>query len=378
MMTIDTNFPGGNLRVFESRDDILNVAPDYRDSEGGWFYWAFRVTGAAGRTLHVHFRSPHVGARGPAISTDGRLSWRWTAEPFGNDFFQISIPQGCDEIYLAFAPLYTQENLDRFVATLPAGTFSREVLTLSRKGREVELLRFGAAPEKAKHHILATARHHCCEMIADYVLEGFMAYFASGQARDAQWLRDYVSLAVVPFADKDGVEDGDQGKNRIPHDHARDYGRNDPIYPETKAISALVRDAINAYGKLDLVMDVHCPWIRGNENEDIYMVGKDLPNDAVFRRKFGRLIEMNLPRGSLPYQQKNDIPFGVSWNTAKNYTKGATLPGWAGKLLGVKAAASFEIPYANAGGAVVSAESSRLFGQGLAKAVAGFLRKTAR
>lgn len=375
MLSIDSNFPGGNIKVFESRGDAFNVAPDLRDTNCSWFYWAFRVRGAAGRTLAFRFVSDNpVGVRGPAISTDGRRSWRWTTEAFDTTSFIVSIPRDCDEIYLALAPLYTQENWDRFIATLPADAIQPGFFTASRKGRPVEILHAGAAPEKTEYHAIFAARHHCCEMIADYTMEGIVSTVVSGDSPEAHWLRDNVSFSFIPFVDKDGVEDGDQGKNRIPHDHARDYDRDDPIYPETIATANLVRTMVKQYGKLDFVADLHCPWIRGDKNEFVYLVGKDLPGDAVFRRKFGRYVERSCPADAIPYYQKNDVPYGTSWNTAANYTQGATLPGWAGKLLGVKAVASFEIPYANASGAVVTADSARLLGVAIAKGLALYLK----
>ena len=379
MLSLDCKFPGGNILAYESHGDVLYVKPDPRDTEGTWFYWAFRVRGAAGRTLTFRFVSGHpVGVRGPAVSTDGRLTWRWVEDAFDKDAFTVSIPSGCEEAYFAFAPLYTQENWTRFLAALPTGSFQAGSFATSRKGRPVEILHLGAEPDKAPCHALLTARHHCCEMIADYTLEGFAATLAADASREASWLRENVSALIVPFADKDGVEDGDQGKNRLPHDHARDYGRDDPIYPETIAISKLVRTLIKRHGKLDFVADLHCPWIRGDCNETVYMVGKDLPGDALFRRRFGSLLERLNPPDALPYGTKNDIPYGVGWNTAANYTKGATLPGWAGKLLGVRAVASFEIPYANASGVPVTPDAARQLGVGIARALARFLGKGRR
>ena len=40
---------------------------------------------------------------------------------------------------------------------------------------------------------------------------------------DGYWFRRNVEVLAIPFMDKDGVEEGDQGKNRKPRDHNRDY-----------------------------------------------------------------------------------------------------------------------------------------------------------
>ena len=64
MIKIDSDFPGGNIVVERIEGDTLVLCPDMRDTAGSWFYWAFRIRGAAGRRLVVRF-SAHtpVGAK---------------------------------------------------------------------------------------------------------------------------------------------------------------------------------------------------------------------------------------------------------------------------------------------------------------------------
>ena len=66
-----------------------------------------------------------------------------------------------------------------------------------------------------------SCRHHCCESVAEYVLEGCLK-----EIEENADLCKKFTFYVLPFVDLDGVEDGDQGKNRAPHDHNRDYGEN--------------------------------------------------------------------------------------------------------------------------------------------------------
>jgi hypothetical protein len=51
----------------------------------------------------------------------------------------------------------------------------RGVLAVTARGREVETLRLGCLRAEPRHRVLLTARHHCCEMMASYVLEGVVA-----------------------------------------------------------------------------------------------------------------------------------------------------------------------------------------------------------
>ena len=48
---IDSDFPGGNIIVDSvSPDGIVTLQPDLRDTEGDWFYTAFRVRNAQGKS----------------------------------------------------------------------------------------------------------------------------------------------------------------------------------------------------------------------------------------------------------------------------------------------------------------------------------------
>ena len=60
---------------------------------------------------------------------------------------------------------------------------------------------------------------------------------------------------MVPFTDYDGAQAGDQGKNRAPHDHNRDYVEF--LYPETKAITEWI--GRHAGGKGFCAGNIHGP-----------------------------------------------------------------------------------------------------------------------
>ena len=73
-------------------------------------------------------------------------------------------------------------------------------------------------------YLVLTARHHACESMASHVLEGILSGVLADDDCGRRW-REGWQVVAAPFMDKDGVEDGDQGKNRRPHDHNRDYGK---------------------------------------------------------------------------------------------------------------------------------------------------------
>ena len=243
-VTIDTAFPGGNAKVTRNKGGSVRVAPDLR-GDNPWFYWCFEATATKpGRVSFIFpnkvigFENGAIGFQGPALSTDLGKTWRWMGtNRVDGSTFHYDFTRTNERVRFAVTIPYVQTDLDAFLAKNASNRrLHKNVLTKSRGGREVELLRIGAHGERTKS-VLVTARHHAAETIASYVLEGFLQEAMSDSPEGDEFRKRYV-LYAVPFVDKDGVEEGDQGKNRKPHDHNRDYGEKS-IYPEVQAIKDL-------------------------------------------------------------------------------------------------------------------------------------------
>ena len=73
-MLIHQDFTGGNIRVKTIQDTKIYLENELRDSTFDWFYWAFCIEGAEGKTLTFHFNKDRIGYYGPAISHDLK-SW---------------------------------------------------------------------------------------------------------------------------------------------------------------------------------------------------------------------------------------------------------------------------------------------------------------
>src|SRR5699024_7871301 len=116
------------------------------------------------------------------------------------------------------------------------------------------------------------------------------------------------------FVDVDGVALGDQGKNRAPHDHARDYGPEAGLYPETRAIKRLLDDPRG----FDAVVDLHCPNVAGPTNQRIYFVGSDDGDNWNAVRRPAARVEEGV-EGARPARRGQDVPFGAAWSAAANY-----------------------------------------------------------
>jgi len=374
-LKIDCEFPGGNIVVESIEGDVVKLHQDLRDTEGDWFYWYFRISGAQGRKLTFQFtKSVAVGVNGAAVSLDQGKSWLWTGkETVNGNSFTYDFSENANEGRFCLSIPYMETNLAEFlVKNADSDHLISETLCQTKKGRDVELLRLGCINTEPELRLILTCRHHCCEMMASYVLEGIMQSVLTSDSPEMQWLREKVEFLVVPFVDKDGVEDGDQGKNRRPHDHNRDYG-DSPVHETVKAVKELVPKW--ADGKLKLVFDLHCPYIFGGEyNELVYMVGS--ASDKICRQQqvFGEILA-KFATDSLPYKPENNLLFGEGWNVATSYSAGLSFIKWViAEFPDIKLASTYEIPYSNAEGVFVTRESARAFGEDMAKAINVYLR----
>jgi len=365
VMQLDADMPGGNICLERIDGDTVYLHPDLRDTAGNWFYWCFRVQGATSRTVRFVFTAQEpLAARGPALSRDQGITWQWLGkDPDGRKAFTYRFGAEENDLCFSMGMPYTQAHWERMVAAF-RGRQGVElgVLCRSRKGRAVEMLRVGRSNRRLR--VLVTARHHACEMMASYAVEGIIqAALADDQV--GRWWGEHVELLLVPFVDKDGVEDGDQGKNRQPHDHNRDYGPQS-IYPETRALQDLAAGWVGTAPML--LLDMHCPWIYGGINELIYQPGVEESHGWEQQQAFARALRASL-RGPLPYDPANDLPFGRDWNTRANYGNQLSCHQWAMSLPAVTLATVLELPYAQAGGVEVNAQTARAFGQDVGRAL---------
>ena len=197
--TIDTEIPAGNAIVNSIEGDTVSIRQDLRDTKGEWFYWAFRVKGAAGRTVRFDFRKPDgttldiVGVRGPVVSTDGGKTFSYPLDGKATTcgFTYTFAPDENETLFYECHP-YVRADWDAFVARHAAdaakGVFAVETLCRSRAGAEVPRVRAGCLSGEPKHRFMFTARHHCSETTASWVFEGIVDAFLADDDLGA-WLR---------------------------------------------------------------------------------------------------------------------------------------------------------------------------------------------
>lgn len=347
-MHIHANFEGGNINVLRIEDDTIFLQNEMRDSKGDWFYWAFCVEGAQGKTLRFTFDKKWIGYYGAAVSHD-RVNWHWSETATDDCTFTYTFGQDEDKVYFAHDLVYTPTRLFGFFGEMH---LTPKTLCFTKKGRPVPMLTLGAGSKR----ILITSRHHACESTGTYIMEGFIREFLASPIDD-------VTLCAVPFVDCDGVYDGDQGKNRAPHDHNRDYTAS-PIYNETKAIMALA----DAIGGARMVLDCHSPNHLGGRSDNIFIVRKCEQKLPEFE-KFCAILEGKCNENTLVYKAENDMPPNTAWNLDSS----PTCAGHFNQRPDCKLGFSLETTYFGKGENKVSAEKLISTGRALCTAVKEYL-----
>ncbi len=254
-MKITSDFPGGNIIVKGIKEEAgfteIFLEQDIRDTAEWWFYWNFRIDNPPDGKVRFSFcNNKVVCPYGAAVSKDG-ISWEY--DPVGYEdgtHFSFVFDKNSESRYFAFTIPYQISHFENFYTEVSKDTaVTRQVLTLSEKGRDIPLIKFG----NGREDVVFTARHHCCESTASYALEGVITAILKSH----RGLLDKFTFHIVPFMDIDGAENGDQGKGRKPHDHNRDY-TDKPIYNSVKALCNYAKKLNVKY-----FIDFHSPWRWG-------------------------------------------------------------------------------------------------------------------
>jgi hypothetical protein len=198
------------------------------------------------------------------------------------------------------------------------------------------------------------------------VLEGLLES-AVDETATGRWFQEQCEILAVPFVDKDGVEAGDQGKLRRPHDHWLDYDGNS-LYASTGAMYKRFR-AGQDDSPVDVALDIHCPYIH--DTKIYFALGSD-PIVADSTTRFCRLFEQ-LQQGPLVYHSRDDMAFGTGWNVAATYSGRRSFWQWAELLPRVRVVATLEVPYSSVGEVAVTPEHARDLGHDLSTAFRAFL-----
>lgn len=372
---IDTAFPGGNVVIEKILGDTVFFKPDLRDTKSEWFYWCFRVKNNTNKKWFFKATKPNVLTNlGASYSTDGGFNWNWIdkEDHIGSDLFSFNFSGNNEPILFSMGMAYTQKNFDKFMLKYSDSKYLKKfVLTTTREGRDVEKLLISNFDHQPKVRVLFTARAHAGEMMSNYIIEGMIDAMLSENTTMAKLLEN-VEIMIVPFLDKDGVEQGDQGKNRSPRDHNRDYS-GVSIYQSTKTIREEIPNWIDGLPWIGI--DLHNPGIKGEHNEWVYFVGNENMRVSEAQEKFMNILIAS-QKGPLEINSKTGfLAYGTAWNKGSNYEQGASFSKWASNFLdtGLMMTTTLEFPFALNNDQIVTQENARLFGQDLIFAISEYI-----
>ncbi len=357
MYRIVTDFEGANCRVLSQTENVAEIEVEHRDTVGDWFFWSFRVDGAAGKTITFKFPNPiRVGYFGAAVSHDYE-NWQWQYADTGHNGpkFKYTFGEGEDSVYFAHDILYRPAYFQAYAASRH---LALKTLCISEKGREVPYF----DTEKGDEVIFLTARHHACESTGSYVLEGVL----DALLKDAFF--DRYRIICVPFVDYDGVVEGDQGKNRNGHDHNRDYVPHQAAtYISTGKIREMVQDL-----RLRFAFDFHSPWHLSGRNDTV-MIPIKHPHMMQDIGYFAHLFEGQTQRGdTLHYFAKDNMAPDVEWNEY-----GAPCFGTYMGNAGAEMAFTLETPYFLATDMQFTPERARATGHAFVRALKKYIESKA-
>lgn len=370
-LNIYADFPAGNIIVDKLKNDTVWLRPDLRDTKGDWFYWCFGVSNAKGKTLTFVFPSEqlkpnmqYITAKGPAISIDKGNTWEWiNVNKDWKRTFSYTFTNN-KEVRFCMSMPYIRKDFQRFIKPyLSLKNVKLDTLAISEGFRVIDRLTIKSIKAVPKYKMLITARHHACEMMANYVVEGIIS-----ETLKDDWLKNNVELCVIPFMDIDGVEKGDQGKNRNGHDHNRDYA-DSSIYASTRALRKFVPTWADR--KLAVTLDIHCPWIRFGDNDHAFTYGTVNIKTDVEVLEFCKLLKIN-NTNELKISDNFYVPETASTSP------GLSLRRWFSLYtedFGVKLPLTIEFPYATNNGQTITQQNARAFGVDVARAMKAYLKR---
>lgn len=254
-------YPGANITLVSKRNGVVNLRPQADAGSDDYFYWNFEASSASARTVTFRldkgsFYGALLSPLGVLCSTDGGKTWvRGGSVSSDLSSFTYSFEAGQTVRFCDVLP-YTATDWQQFAARWASnGYVSFGTLCKSNGGADVPMMILGNA--EAENFIIYTSRHHCCETIGSYVLEGAIEWILKDAP--AEFLKNYC-VYVVPMVDFDGVENGDQGKGRAPHDYNRDYLEDDKVlYNAVRAIQNLTNEKLAEGKALAAYIDFHAP-----------------------------------------------------------------------------------------------------------------------
>jgi hypothetical protein len=267
---------------------------------------------------------------------DGRFEVSWEVRALTGSF------------EFAFCYPYTRENL---METLEAccGYWHCDVIGVTSKGRK--LLRLSNSyGEEGSIGVYIIARQHSGETPASWVLDGLL------RSAIEKVSPNEMTIWVVPFANLDGVVDGDYGKDPFPYDMNRAWLSPLPMRHEVAVIQADI-ERFSKRCRLAIAIDMHAPGALEADGAYFQLL-KPTPSEANSAMRFVEVASEHLPK-----EMMHEQPFRVARYSSRWDERG-TFSRWMWDSFAVPALV-FEVPYSKSRGTLLTIEHYRALGSGL-------------
>jgi hypothetical protein len=313
-LRVSSDFPGGSAKVLklDPASNTVGITPA-GDPKRGWpCWWYFRldnvdpgkpvvleVTANEGvvrngdgdntRKLPAAFSLPAYAA----FSADGT---NWEHTPRGErrgDRSLYHINASTSTLWLAWGPPFTSKDARQLIQKACDLCPCAKSFTLARTrgGRPVPGVRISqpGAAARPRFSVWIQARQHAWECGSSWVARGFVEWLMSNDPAAAS-LREKADIVVIPIMDVDSVEEGQGGKEQMPHDQDEDW-HPDPYFPEVaagmKSLYALAKT-----NRLDLLLDLHNPGYSARD-VDFYIAPTPLlpPERVANEQNFFNLVK---------------------------------------------------------------------------------------
>ena len=303
---VQTDFPGGNACAVETlvadRIDIVRFAADpHSGTEALWFF--FRVVECSERPVELvltnvdsclgdgsqwHTVRPvlrHAGGpweRMPAAELrhldDGRHHAVWRVDPDYDSFeFALCYPYMIGDLEVTRATGRDYWRLDTIGVTASGRLLPR----MSNS--------YGVS-ENSTPGVYLIARQHAGETPGSWVLDGLLR-----RAAEVASANDLIIWAV-PFANLDGVVDGDYGKDPFPHDLNRAW-----TIPPMRHEVAVIQGDMTRWSRRcrpALVVDLHAPGPTETDGAYFFLPRASQSEESIEAiRKVAAAVLPSLPGG---------------------------------------------------------------------------------
>jgi len=374
-LRIRSDFPGGSARVLgiDQDNNTVRITPADDPKRGLPCWWYFRIdgvdttkplvlevtanegitqTGIPGQTRKApaEYSLPAYAA----FSADG-THWQHTARgkrQGSRSVYQINA--STPGLWLAWGPPFTLTNANQLIQQACARCPYAKSFVLARThgNRPVPGMRISqpGSTGSPRYSVWIQARQHAWESGSSWVAQGFVEWLLSNDPA-AESLRQKADIVVIPVMDVDNVEEGQGGKEQIPHDQDEDWNTS-PYFPEVAAGESRL-SALAKADQLDLFLDLHNPGYSGRDiefyiaptpllfpervaNEQNFFTivkeqmtggikynGKIGPDSDVYNPETNRCVDAWVAAQSRPYvvSLTMETPWNISAGTQAGYLK---------------------------------------------------------